>query len=70
MAKAKKPASKMRNPLMSYHATSTARGQGSKYRPSPKLSKRKVITVPKGVKRDKHSKSGGIDITELLKKYS
>lgn len=68
--KTKKVRSRMRQPLMDYKTQAAMRGQATKYRKPPQLSKKKVSGYPKAVsraKKSKYGKSGGIDITALAK---
>jgi hypothetical protein len=66
--KIKKTSSPMGLPAMgSMHSVLKSMGMGSRFKKARKVKKRKVSPFPKGVTRDRRNKSGGIDITKLLK---
>ena len=65
--KTKKTASPMAMPAISdMFSVLKSKGMGSRFK-KPKYPKRKIVTVPKGVVKDRRNKSGGTDITKLLK---
>ena len=55
---------------MDYKTQAAMRGQATKYKRPPQLSKKKVSGYPKvalRAKKSKYGKSGGIDISDLVK---
>jgi hypothetical protein len=67
--KTKKTASPMAMPAISdMSSVLKSKGMGSRFKkPKYPKPKRKIVTVPKGVVKDRRNKSGGTDITKLLK---
>jgi len=65
--KTKKTASPMAMPAISdMFSVLKSKRMGSRFK-KPKYPKRKVSFAPKGVVKDRRNKSGGTDITKLLK---
>jgi len=66
--KTKKTASPMAMPAISdMFSVLKSKRMGSRFKKAPRYYKRKIVTVPKGVVKDRRNKSGGTDITKLLK---
>lgn len=69
--KTKKTASPMAMPAEGdMYSVLRSLGMGSRFKKAPryyKKAKRKIVTVPKGVVKDRKNKSGGTDITRFLK---